>query len=302
MVVTPDVPDLPYKWVKGCKMFELIAEPVERELLPGLFMKGWGYNGSLPGPTIRVVQGDWVIIRVYNRLPEATSVHWHGLDVPNGMDGVPCVEPSPKIEPGHYFDYTFQVTNPPGTHMYHSHYETIIQELMGLCGAFIIEDPTERRFGCDYFIMLQEFHLVGLPKGELKTGSYEVAPLMDGFNFFTMNGRCYPHVTPLAVKYGEYVRIRLGSIGMNAHPIHLHGHQFWVTAADGNPIQRNAQWRRNTIAVASGTTYDIEFAANNPGVWPLHCHMPHHTSNNFTKQTGGMFTTLIYVGEVPNGS
>ncbi|MGO4537561.1 multicopper oxidase domain-containing protein [Paenibacillus sp. 2TAB19] len=144
-----------------------------------------------------------------------TSVHWHGLDVPNGMDGVPCVEPSPKIEPGHYFDYTFQITNPPGTHMYHSHYETIIQELTGLCGAFIIEDPTEYRFGCDYLTLIRSI---------------------------------------------------------------------------------------NTIAVASGTTYDIEFAANNPGVWPLHCHMPHHTSNNFTKQTGGMFTTVKYVGETPKGS
>ncbi|MEL7656858.1 MAG: multicopper oxidase domain-containing protein, partial [Bacillota bacterium] len=121
MVITPNVPILPYKIKNGIKFFELTAEPVEREILPGLFIKGWGYNGTIPGPTIEVNPGDYVIIRVVNYLPEATSVHWHGLDVPNIMDGVPEVEPSPQIGPGQYFDYQFRITNPPGTHMYHTH-------------------------------------------------------------------------------------------------------------------------------------------------------------------------------------
>ena len=138
MVNTPDVPDLPFKLKNGVKYFELIAEPVKREILPGFYINGWGYNGSIPGPTIQVNTGDYVNIRVINHLPEATSVHWHGLDVPNMMDGVPEIEPSPKIEPNGYFDYNFKITNPPGTHMYHTHFNTPVQQMMELGGAFII--------------------------------------------------------------------------------------------------------------------------------------------------------------------
>lgn len=294
MVITPDIPDLPFTVEEGMKCFVLVAEPVTRELLPGIKMKGWGYNGSIPGPTIRVKQGDWVKIRVINHLPEATSVHWHGLDIPNSMDGVPEVEPTPKIRPGEYFDYCFQIMNAPGTHMYHTHHNTVTQELMGLGGGFIIESECNDYIHRDYFIMLQEFHLQGLPKGELKKGDYDLDPLTDSFNFFTMNGRCFPYSNSLPVKYGENIRIRLGNIGMNAHPIHLHGHQFLLTAADGNEISSSARLLRNTIEVSSGTTYDLLFCANNPGTWPFHCHMPHHISNNFTKPIGGMFKTIVY--------
>ena len=131
MVITPNIPDLPYRLHNGVKYFELVAEPVKREILPGLYINGWGYNGSIPGPTIQVYSGDCVNIRVINHLPEATSVHWHGLDVPNVMDGVPEIEPSPKIEPGEYFDYRFKVINPPGTHMYHTHFNASVQQMMG---------------------------------------------------------------------------------------------------------------------------------------------------------------------------
>jgi manganese oxidase len=296
MVVTPDVPILPYKLIKGVKYFELIAEPVKREILPGIFMNGWGYNGSIPGPTIQVNSGDYVCIRVYNKLPEPTSVHWHGLDIPNVMDGVPDVEPSPKIEPSRYFDYHFRITNPPGTHMYHTHHNSSKQEMLGLGGAFIILnrgnyfDNVDR----DYFIMLQEFHLKGLKQGELRPGVYELDQMAHEFNFFTMNGRAFPHATPLQVKYGDSVRIRLGNIVMNAHPIHIHGHQFHVTASDGNAIPHHNQLIKNTINVASGETWNVEFKANNPGVWPFHCHIPHHMTNNMTEKTGGMFTTIVY--------
>ncbi|CAH1195929.1 Multicopper oxidase mco [Paenibacillus allorhizoplanae] len=295
MVVSPNLRDLSFVNLQGVKFFELIAEPVEQEILPGVFFNGWGYNGSIPGPTIRVFPGDWVTIRVHNRLPEATSVHWHGLDVPNRMDGVPAVEPSPYIEQGQFFDYHFQIVNPPGTHMYHTHVDAAFQELMGLGGGFIIEDPYECSAQSDYFIMLQEFHLKGMEKGVVKTGQFELDTMSDGFNFFTMNGRCFPHTTPLPVRFGDEVRIRFGNIGMNAHPIHLHGHQFWVAAADGNTIPHFNRELRNTILVPSGVTTDIEFSAQNYGVWPLHCHMPHHTSNNMTKPTGGMFTVVQYV-------
>lgn len=296
MVTTPDVPTLPYVLRQGIKYFELVAEPVRQQILPGLFIHGWGYNGTIPGRTILVKPGDDVCIRVYNRLEVPTSVHWHGLDVPNVMDGVPEIEPSPRIDPHHYFDYQFRITNGPGTHMYHTHFQSVIQEMMGLGGGFIILDPSdcEGYIQRDYFFMLQEFHVKNLPKGELHPGIYDTDPLSDRLNFFTMNGRCFPFTTPMEVDTGERIKIRLGNIGMMAHPMHLHGHQFIITASDGNPIPAAARLKKNTLLVATGETYDIEFVANNCGIWPFHCHVPHHMSNNFTPPTGGMFTTVRY--------
>lgn len=295
MVITPDLHNLPYKLVHNVKYFELIAETVKRELLPGVFINAWGYNGTTPGPTIQVYPGDYVNIRVYNKLPEATSVHWHGLDIPNIMDGVPEVEPSPKIEPGKYFDYYFRITNPPGTHMYHTHVKTHMQEMMGLGGAFIILEPNPRRIHRDYFIMLQEFHIKDLKHGEIKKGTFDIDPMSHEFNFFTMNGRCFPYVTPIETRYGEHIRIRLGNFMHDAHPIHIHGHQFYITSSDGNEIAVSNWQKRNTVNVSSGEVYDIEFVSNNPGVWPFHCHIPHHMSNNMTDPLGGMTTVIKYI-------
>ncbi|OPA77725.1 copper oxidase [Paenibacillus selenitireducens] len=296
MVITPNVPTLSYVLKDGVKHFELVAEQVELEILPGIRLKGLGYNGSIPGPTIMVYPGDQVNIRVSNQLDEGTSVHWHGLDVPNAMDGVPCIEPSPVIPPNYYYEYRFTVVNPPGTHMYHSHFNSIPQIMGGLAGAFIILDPPGHGLCVDrdYFIMLHEFHLNGLAKGEVKPGLYDMDPYSDMFNFFTMNGRCFPHTESLPVKLGDQVRIRLGNLGMHIHPIHLHGHPFSIIASDGNPIGWEQQLMKSTIPVAPGETYDILFQANNPGIWPFHCHMPHHMANNFTKSAGGMFTTVVY--------
>jgi FtsP/CotA-like multicopper oxidase with cupredoxin domain len=213
------------------------------------------------------------------------------------MDGVPDIEPSPKIEPNSYFDYKFKITNTPGTHMYHTHLNSSSQEMLGLGGAFIILDPYETSY-CniqrDYFIMLQEFHVNGLKMGEVKPGIYDIDPMSQDFNFFTMNGRCFPYTTPLNVKRGENVRVRLGNIAMEAHPIHMHGHQFLITASDGNSIPYYNALKKNTINVASGETWDIIFRTDNPGIWPLHCHIPHHMTNNMSESTGGMFTTIIY--------
>lgn len=296
MVITPNVPDLPYTLHNGIKYFELVAGPAKHEIYSGLFINTWGYNGSMPGPTIMAYPGDNVNIRVINMLPEPTSIHWHGLDVPNVMDGVPAVEPSPKINPGEFFDYHFRVINPPGTHMYHTHFNTVMQEMMGMGGAFIILDPNRQNkyIHRDYFLMLQEFHVDGLKMGEIKPGVYDIDPMNDDFNFFMMNGRCFPFTTPLAVEMGENVRIRLGNIGHSAHPIHIHGHQFVVSASDGNSIPVQNRLVKTTINVASGETYDLEFKANNPGIWPFHCHIPHHMSNNMQKPMGGMSTVIVY--------
>lgn len=294
MVTTPDVCNLPYKLHDGVKYFELIAEPVKREILPELYINGWGYNGSIPGPTIEVYTGDYVNIRIINHLPQPTSVHWHGLDVPNTMDGVPLIEPSPEIKPGEYFDYYFKITNPPGTHMYHTHFNTPVQQMMGLGGGFIILSRNNINIQRDYFLMLSEFAVMGLEMGKITPGTYDIDPMSHDFNFFTINGRCFPFTTPLAVKENENVRIRLGNIGHNSHPMHIHGHQFVVTASDGNKISTYSRLVKNTINVASGETYDIEFKANNPGNWPFHCHIPHHMSNNMQLPMGGMTTVIKY--------
>lgn len=295
MVTIPDISDLPYTLKNGIKYFELVAEPVKREILPGLFVNGWGYNGSIPGPTIQVYTGDVVSIRVTNRLPEATSVHWHGLDVPVAMDGVPEIEPSPKIEPGGYFDYLFRITNPPGTHMYHTHLHSPVQQMMGLGGAFIVLNRSRNiSIKRDYFLMLQEFTVTGLEMGSTAPGVYNLNPMSHDFNFFTINGRCFPYTTPLPVSEGELVRIRLANLGHNAHPMHIHGHQFTVSASDGNPIPVVNRLIKNTINVASGETYDVDFKTNNFGTWPFHCHIPHHMSNNMQAALGGMTTVIAY--------
>ncbi len=294
MVITPQLKNLPFILKNGVKHFELIAEPVITEILPGIYMNAWGYNGSSPGPTILVYPDDEVCIRVYNRLPQPTSVHWHGLDVPNVMDGVPDIESSPKIMPNCYFDYHFKITNPPGTHMYHAHYYTVFQDMMGLEGALIILDPKEEPMKKDYFLMLGAFHLMNMPKGTLKKGTYTINPFSMDQNFFTMNGKCFPNTMPLPVQCEDRVRVRFGNVSMGNHPIHFHGHQFYITAYDGNAIRKENQLLRNTVLVSSGITVDIEFNADNPGRWPLHCHLPHHISNNLTLPLGGMTTAVVY--------
>ncbi|QAY68542.1 copper oxidase [Paenibacillus protaetiae] len=298
MVITPNIPNLPYAERNGVKYFSLVAEPVKSEILPGIYMNAWGYNGSSPGPTICVYPGDYVCIRVFNKLPQPTSVHWHGLDIPNVMDGVPDIEPSPRIDPGGYFDYHFKINNPPGTHMYHSHFYPVFQDMMGLEGGFMILDPqeSEKDVQRDYYIMLGSFKLKDIPAGVLERGVYNIDPFSETANFFTMNGRCFPYTAPLPVSEGDRIRIRFGNVGMANHPIHLHGHQFLETAVDGNSIARENQLKKSTILVSSGTTRDIELIANNPGRWPLHCHFPHHVSNNMTLPLGGMATAMVYEG------
>lgn len=295
MVIAPDINNLHYKMIKGVKYFELTAEPVNQEILPGVFIKGWGYNESIPGPTILVYPGDYVNIRVINNLPEATSIHWHGLNVPNVMDGVPEVEPSPRIEPGHYFNYRFKITNPPGTHMYHSHVNVAKQDMLGLLGGFVIMNPYERNIHKDYLLLMQEWSLTDLEKGKkVEPGQYNLKPFTMDFNMFTINGKSFPSTMPMIVEYDDIVRLRLGAIQIDHHPMHIHGHQFIVEKADGNPIAHNERILKNTILVATGQTWDVLFKADNPGVWPFHCHIAHHISNNFTDGAGGMFTTIVY--------
>jgi FtsP/CotA-like multicopper oxidase with cupredoxin domain len=272
-VVTPNGATLPWKMVKGAKQFHLIAEPVKREFAPGMVVNCWGYNGLTPGPTIEAVEGDRVRFLVTNRLPEATSMHWHGVIVPNGMDGVGGLN-QPHIKPGETYAYEFTLRQ-HGTQMYHPHSDEMVQMAMGMQGFFIIHPRSGARVDRDFAIFLQEWFV--------EPGSATPNPaVMTDFNLFTFNSRIFPGTAPLVARQGQRLRIRLANLSMDSHPIHIHGHAFRITGTDGGAIPAQAQWPGTTVNVPPGTTHDIEFTADNPGDWAMHCHKNHHVMNQMS--------------------
>ena len=279
-VETPDVSTLPWHMDKGVKVFHLIAEPLVRELAPGLKIQAWGYNGQSPGPTIEAVEGDRVRILVTNKLPEATSVHWHGVLLPNGMDGVSGLN-QPRIQPGETFAYEFTLRQ-HGTQMYHPHADEMTQMAFGMEGFFIIHPKKERqRIDRDFAIFLHEW--------DVPPGSSRPNPAtMTDFNLFSFNSRVYPGTAPLVVKKGQRVRIRLANLSMDSHPIHLHGYHFVETGTDGGPLPRSAQVPETTVNVPPGATRDIEFVADAEGDWAFHCHKTHHTMNQMAHDVPNM--------------
>ena len=275
LVETPDVPDLPFRMDGDVKEFHLIAEPVKQEIVPGRVVELWGYNGSAPGPTIQVTRGDRVRIIVDNHLPEATSMHWHGFDIPNDMDGAPGSSQDP-IAPGGRFVYEFTL-NQEGTYFYHSH--MAMQEMVGMIGAFIMhpKEAYRPRVDKDFVIIMQEYAV--LPNINVPNS------MNMEFNWLTFNGKSGPANTPLIVRHGERVRIRLINLGMDHHPIHVHGHQFVVTGTEGGRQPESTWGPGNTVLVGVAQARDVEFVANNPGDWMLHCHVMDH-------QTAGLMTVL----------
>ena len=270
-VVTPNGSTLPYVLDHGVKVFHLVAEPVKRELAPGMIVNAWGYNGQSPGPTIEAVEGDRVRILVTNKLPEPTSVHWHGVLLPNGMDGVSGVNQE-SIKPGETFAYEFTLRQ-HGTQMYHPHADEVLQMALGMEGFFIIHPKREPKpIARDFAIFLHEW--------DVPPGAATPNPAtMTDFNLFTFNGRAYPGTDALVVKKGQRVRIRLANLSMDSHPIHLHGFHFVETGTDGGPIPPSAQLPETTVNVPPGETRDVEFVADAEGDWSLHCHKSHHTMN-----------------------
>ena len=264
---TPNGWTLPYKMNGGVKEFHLIAEPVEHEFAPGSVAKLWGYNGSAPGPTIEAVEGDRVRIFVTNHLPEATSVHWHGLLLPSGMDGVSGLNQK-GIAPGETYQYEFTLRQ-SGSHMYHPHADEMTQMALGMMGLFIIHPKAGDHIDRDFAIVLHNF--------ALHPGTSRPDPsVMQNFDLWTMNGKTYPAIEPLVCRSNERVRIRVGNLSMWNHPIHLHGHIFQVTGSDGGRWPKS-QWRNEiTEIIGVGQMRDIEFDAV-PGDWAFHCHMSHHT-------------------------
>lgn len=258
---------LPHRMDGEVKVFHLVAEEFEHEFAPGSKAICWGYNGGTPGPTIEATEGDRVRILVTNRLREATTIHWHGLLLPSGMDGVGGLT-QPKIQPGETFAYEFTLRQ-HGTHMYHPHADEMTQMAMGMMGLFIIHPKGGDTVDRDYAFILHNF--------ALHPGTRRPDPaVMQDFDLWTFNSKVFPAIETLVARTGERVRIRVGNLSMWNHPIHLHGVQFDVTGSDGGRWPR-AQWRREvTEIVGVGQMRDIEFTAV-PGDWALHCHMSHHT-------------------------
>ena len=266
----------------GVKVFHLIAEPVVHEFAPGLVANCWGYNGRVHGPTLEAVEGDRVRFYVTNRLSAPTTVHWHGLLLPSGMDGVGGVSQK-SIQPGETFKYEFTLRQ-HGTFMYHSHHDEMTQMQLGMMGLFIVHPknartpPPDR----DYAMLLSEWKI---EVGARRPDSME----MTDFNVFTMNGRSFPGTAPLLAKVGDRVRIRIGNLStMSHHAIHLHGYYFKVVATDGGEIPEAGQWPETTVHMPTGSTRTIEFVANEPGDWVMHCHMLHHVMTQMGHKFGNV--------------
>ncbi|GAB2842629.1 copper oxidase [Pseudoduganella ginsengisoli] len=271
-VVTLNGWSLPWRMHNGVKEFHLVAEPVVRELAPGMKANLWGYNGQSPGPTIEVVEGDRVRIFVTNKLPEHTSMHWHGQRLPNGMDGVTGLT-QPGIAPGKTFVYEF-VARRPGTFMYHPHADEMTQMAMGMMGFWVThpKDPSLHAVDRDFVFLLNAY--------DIEPGSYtpKTNTMLD-FNLWTFNSRVFPGIESLNVRQNDRVRIRVGNLTMTNHPIHIHGHEFVVAGTDGGWVPPSARWPEVTTDVAVGQMRAIEFVANEPGDWAFHCHKSHHTMN-----------------------
>ena len=278
-VETPDLPKLPFRLKDGVKEFRLHATHTRREFLPGAWMDVWGYNDCMPGPTIEAAVGDRVRIILHNMLPESTTLHLHGIELANRYDGVHGVTQEP-IRPGEMYTYEFDV-HQDGTFIYHSHGP--MQEGIGMAGLLILHPRSayEPAVDHDFALMVQEWAV--MPASTIpNTTSME-------FNWFTLNGRSAPYITPLVVRLGSRVRLRFVNMSpIDHHPMHLHGHTFWVTGGDGGRYPESAWVPANTTLVGVAQSRDVEFIANNPGDWVLHCHMFHHMMNHMTVMVGPM--------------
>ena len=271
-VVTLNGWTLPWRMNGDWKEFHLVAEPVVREFAEGMKTHLWGYNGQTPGPTIEAVEGDKLRIFVTNKLPEQTSIHWHGVLLPNGMDGVGGLN-QPHIPPGKTFAYEFAMKH-SGTFMYHPHSDEMVQMAMGMMGMIVVHprDQSFRPVDRDFVFIMSTY--------DFDPGTYvPKISEMTNFNMWTWNSRVFPGIDPLAVRLGDRVRVRIGNLTMTNHPMHLHGHEFLVTGTDGGPTPKSTRLYEVTTDVAVGQMRQIEFLADEEGDWAFHCHKSHHTMN-----------------------
>ncbi len=271
-VVTLNGWSLPWRMRNGWKEFHLTAEAAEREMAPGMIARLWGYNGQSPGPTIECVEGDKIRIFVTNRLPEHTTIHWHGIFLPAGMDGVGGLN-QPQIPPGKTYVYEFELKQ-SGTFMYHPHADEMVQMAMGMMGSLVVhpKDPEEHKVDRDFCFLLNAYDI------EPGTMTAKINTMLD-FNIWSWNSRVFPGIDHLVCRQGDRVRVRMGNLTMTNHPIHVHGLKFEVACTDGGWVRPEARWPEVTVDIAIGQMRAIEFIAEAPGDWAMHCHKSHHTMN-----------------------
>jgi manganese oxidase len=277
-VVTTDVGDLDYTMDGSTKVFHLMAEVLRQKIHPDKTIDLWGFNGTAPGPTIQVNQGDHVRVIFDNHLPESSSIHWHGFEDMIGNDGMPGISQEP-VKPGARYVYEFDI-HQSGTYFYHSH--MAMQEMTGMLGGFIMHPRTPFQPHCDkdFLLHLQEYAV--LPNNTVpNTMNME-------YNWLLLNGKAGPASTPLIVRQGDRVRIRFVNLGMDHHPLHIHGYTFQVTGTEGGRIPQTAWWPGTTVLVGVAQARDIEITADRVGDWMLHCHLPHHMMNQMSSNVGSM--------------
>jgi FtsP/CotA-like multicopper oxidase with cupredoxin domain len=271
------------------KEFDLTASVIRWNILPDVQIGAYAYNQQLSGPEIRVTTGDRVRINFRNDLPEPTSVHWHGLIVPNAMDGAADVT-QPAVEPGETFVYEFTVAQ-TGTYFYHTHKSADRQQALGLYGAFIVDPDTPsdaENVAVDYTLVLGEW-TVG-PDGETLAAMNQTGMLP---NYFTINGKSYPETETIHIQVGERIRLRFIGSGQFIHPMHVHGGPFEIIATDGNPLPEGARLTKDTVLVGPGERYDVVWEAQAPGSWLIHCHINDHITNNGAEVDGGGGLTML---------
>ncbi|MBF6596003.1 MAG: multicopper oxidase domain-containing protein [Thermaceae bacterium] len=273
----------------GVKVFDFEVSQIGWNILTGERVDAYAVNRQVPGPTVRVTVGNRVRFNVKNSLPESTSIHWHGMILPNPMDGVAEVTQAP-IKPGGSFTYEF-TTRQTGTYFYHSHKDSDRQQGVGLYGALIIDPktpPANPGYDQEYTVQLQEWLK--------REGLTYPAMIMEGAlpNFFTINGKAYPNTDTIRVRVGQRVLLRfIGSNNNFIHPMHVHGGPFEVVARDGETIQPSARFLADTVNVGPGQRYDVVWTAREPGRWLIHCHIPHHIKNNNVEVQGGGGLTMV---------
>jgi len=271
-VVTLNGWTLPWRMRDGWKEFHLVAEPVVRELAPGMKANLWGYNGQSPGPTIECVEGDKVRFFVTNKLPEHTTIHWHGILLPSGMDGVGGLTQK-QIPVGKTYVYEF-VMKKSGTFMYHPHADEMTQMAMGMMGFLVVhpKNPAFMRVDRDFVFLINAYDV------DPGAATPKVNTMLD-FNLWSWNSRVFPGIDHLVVRKGDKVRVRMGNLTMTNHPIHMHGYDFKVSCTDGGWVRPEAAWPEVTIDVPVGAMRAFDFVADAPGDWAFHCHKSHHTMN-----------------------
>jgi FtsP/CotA-like multicopper oxidase with cupredoxin domain len=258
----------------GVKVFELTATELQWETSPGVSVDAMAFNGTVPGPEIRIASGDKVRIILHNEMTQPTVLHFHGLTVPNDMDGVPFITQDP-ILPGGFFVYEFEVVDPPGMYVYHSHFNSTEQVGKGLYGAFFVQ-PKADDWGSLYGTDIAVEHTMFL--GDGPTG-------------FVLNGKEFPATQPIVATLGDNVLIHLSNDGSQIHPMHLHGYHFQVVAEDGFVLDPANRYMADTLAVAPGQRFDILVKAEYPGIWAYHCHILPHVEGPHGMY--GMVTALI---------